>query len=203
MDKSSIREKMRAQRHELTEAELKQAGKDISHALITSRKLNLLLSAWNISTYISTTYEIPTRYLIAEIWNAGRNVSVPVWDAVTSTYKLCALLPRAKFVTGPFGVREPALRIPVQTWDMDAFIMPGLAFDMYGARLGFGAGFYDRILSEARSSTRLIGICHDWQVVEDQPIPQEPHDIRVDWIVTDKRTIRCGAPPQQRSVGRA
>lgn len=176
----------------MTEAERKQVGKDIAHTLITNRKLNLLLSAWNFSTYISTTHEIPTRYLITEIWNARRNVSVPAWDELSSTYKLCALLPGTKFVTGPFGVREPVLRLPVPTWEVDAFIMPGLAFDMYGARLGFGAGFYDRILSEARNSARLIAICHDWQVIEDQPLPQEPHDIRVDWIVTDKRVIRCG-----------
>ena len=183
---------MLARRHEVTKEERKQASKEICQTLIESNKINLLLTSWNVAAYISTTHEIRTRYIIQKLWNAGRNVCVPTWDSDSEAYKLCALLPDMKFITGPFGVREPAINMPVQIWDVDAFIIPGLAFDMYGARLGFGAGFYDKILSAARKSTKIIAICYDWQVNEDEALPQEPHDIRVDWIVTDKRVIKCG-----------
>jgi len=194
MDKTEIREAMRTRRHAVTGPERKQAAKAIGRTLVESRKLNLLLNSWNIATYLSTAHEIPMRYLITQIWNAARNVCVPAWDAEIASYKLCTLLPDMKFITGPFGVREPAVQLPVPVWDVDAFIIPGLAFDLYGGRLGFGAGFYDRILANARKSARLIAVCYDWQVVEDQEeqIPQEPHDVRVDWIVTDKRVIKCG-----------
>jgi 5-formyltetrahydrofolate cyclo-ligase len=97
-----------------------------------------------------------------------------------------------KFIKGQLGVREPQVQMPVPVWDVDAFIIPGLAFDTYGARLGFGAGYYDRILSAARKSAKLIGVCYDWQVIEGDEIPQESHDIRVGWIVTEKRVIKCG-----------
>jgi len=192
MDKDTIREEMRAKRHEITKEERKRSSKQICRTLVESRKLNLLLSAWNISTYLSTSHEIRTRHLIQEVWNARRNVCVPGWDADNSSYRLCALLPDMKFIKGPLGVREPQVQMPFPVWDVDAFIIPGLAFDMYGARLGFGAGYYDRILSEARKSAKLIAVCYDWQVIEDVEIPQEPHDIRVGWIVTDKRVIKCG-----------
>ncbi len=192
MDKETIRETMRVRRHAISTEERRQAAQQIGRTLAESRKLNLLLNCWTIAAYLSTAHEIPMRYLIKEIWNAARNVCVPAWHGESSSYKLCTLLPEMKFITGPYGVREPAVQLPVPVWEVDAFIIPGMAFDLYGARLGFGAGFYDRILSEARNSARLIAVCYDWQVIEDQPLPQEPHDVKVGWIVTDKRVIRCG-----------
>ena len=183
---------MRAKRHAITKEMRKQTAKDICQTLVESSKLNLFISSWNISTYLSTEYEIPTRYIIQQTWSTARNISVPAWDKESLSYKLCALMPDMAFVTGQLGVREPAVQLPFPIWEVDAFIIPGLAFDMYGARLGYGAGYYDKILSKARKAARLIAICYDWQVVEDEPIPQESHDIRVEWIVTDKRVIRCG-----------
>jgi 5-formyltetrahydrofolate cyclo-ligase len=56
--------------------------------------------------------------------------------------------------------------------------------------LGYGAGIYDTILSQARKSVPKIAICYDWQILE-KSLPLEPHDVRMDWIVTDKRVIRC------------
>jgi 5-formyltetrahydrofolate cyclo-ligase len=97
---------------------------------------------------------------------------------------------KAKLITGKLGIREPRKRIPVLPLDVDLFILPGLAFDTQGGRLGFGAGIYDDILSRARKSSPKIAIGYDWQVL-DEPLPLEPHDIRMDWIVTDKRVISC------------
>jgi 5-formyltetrahydrofolate cyclo-ligase len=70
------------------------------------------------------------------------------------------------------------------------FILPGLAFDMQGGRLGYGAGVYDAILSQARKRAPKIALCYDWQVLE-EPLPLEAHDIRLDWIVTERRVIKC------------
>lgn len=198
MNKESIRDEMRAERHEVTEEERKKAGKLICSNLIENKKVNLMLSCWKISTYLSSSHEIPTRYITRQFWNERREVCVPAWDAEQNAYMLCAFPPGMKVIKGPCGIREPAQRFPIQAWDVDAFIIPGLAFDMYGARLGFGAGYYDRILAKARKSARLIALCHDWQVIEDEQIPQEPHDIRMDWIITETRVIKCGLPPKRR-----
>jgi len=77
-------------------------------------------------------------------------------------------------------------------WDVDAFILPGLAFDRQGGRLGYGAGYYDRILAKASRTALKIAVCYDWQML-DTPLPQEPHDIPMDWIITEKRALRCEA----------
>lgn len=199
MDKDSIREAMRTRRHEVTEEERKTAAKAVCQNLMESTKIGLLLSCWKISTYLSTSHELPTRYIVRAFWGAGREVNVPAWNEENKAYDLCAFLPGMKVIEGPLGVREPVVRFPVPAWDVDAFIIPGLVFDMYGARLGFGAGFYDRILAGARNAARLIAVCYDWQVIEDEQVPQEPHDIRVNWIVTDKRVIKCGVPPRRRA----
>lgn len=198
MDKQTIRDAMLARRGKISKDDLKAAGRIICDNLIQSPQITLLISCWQLSTYLSSSQEIPTRYVTRELWNAARDVCVPTWDALSKTYTLCAFAPGMEIVKGPCGIREPAQRIPVLTWDVDAFIIPGLAFDMYGARVGFGAGYYDRILSKARKSAKLIAFCHDWQVVEDQQIPQEPHDIRMNWIVTEKRVIKCGVPAKRR-----
>ena len=198
MDKESIRDEMRARRRKVSEDERKKAGKLICGNLMQSHKINLMLTCWQISIYLSSSHEIPTRYLTKEFWNAMRQVCVPAWDASQKTYMLCAFSPGMKIVKGPCGIREPAQRFPIQAWVVDAFIIPGLAFDMYGGRLGFGAGYYDRILSRGRKAAKLIAFCYDWQVIEDKQIPQEPHDIRMNWIVTEKRVIKCGVPPTRR-----
>ncbi len=200
MNKQTIRDAMLARRREVSKEERKKTGRMICDNLMQSPQINLLLSCWQVSTYLSSSHEIPTRYITRELWNAARDVCVPTWDAMDKTYMLCAFAPGMEIVKGPCGIREPAQRFPVQTWDVDAFIIPGLAFDMYGARLGFGAGFYDQILAAARKSAKLIALCHDWQVIEDQRIPQEPHDIRMNWIVTEKRVIKCGVPPVRRAM---
>jgi 5-formyltetrahydrofolate cyclo-ligase len=200
MDKETIREEMRTRRSEISQEERKIAGRAISENLVQSSKINLLLTCWRFSVYLSTSQEIPTRYIMREFWSASRDVCVPTWDPAAETYMLCAFAPGVSVIKGPLGIREPVDHFPVPAWDVDAFIIPGLAFDMYGARLGFGAGYYDRILAGAHKSAKFIAICHDWQVIEDEQIPQEPHDIRMHWIVTEKRVIKCGVPPTRRSA---
>ncbi len=99
-----------------------------------------------------------------------------------------------RFEVRRHGVREPVDGRPVPLEEIDLIIVPGLAFDASGARLGRGSGFYDRFLSQPalrRTATRC-GVCFDFQVVDE--IPLDPHDVHLDAIVTDRRTIRIGCP---------
>lgn len=94
-------------------------------------------------------------------------------------------------VPARMGIREPdpARRRPARVDRLDLVIAPGVAFDPAGRRLGHGAGFYDRLLSRLRPGTPVIAVAFDTQVVDD--LPEEPHDMRVDAIVTESRTIRA------------
>ena len=88
---------------------------------------------------------------------------------------------------GHFGVREPAHHCPVLPMNrLDLLLVPGLAFDLCGRRLGRGKGFYDRLLATAHETK--CGVCFDWQMVE--TVPVEAHDVALNCIVTPTRWLR-------------
>jgi 5-formyltetrahydrofolate cyclo-ligase len=96
----------------------------------------------------------------------------------------------AALVPGPFGIPEPVgPATPLER--IEIFLVPGLAFDRQGTRLGFGLGYYDRILRpEGHARPLAIAIAYDWQVVDGE-LPSEPHDIPMDAIATDSELIIC------------
>jgi 5-formyltetrahydrofolate cyclo-ligase len=91
------------------------------------------------------------------------------------------------FVRGPFGAREPSGGELVSRELASAVLVPGLAFDRDGARLGRGGGFYDRLLEDSLLRAPRIGVCFACQMVE--RVPEEPHDAKVDAIVTEEGWI--------------
>jgi 5-formyltetrahydrofolate cyclo-ligase len=187
--KAEIRQEMRAKRKEIAHEKRLEAGQEIARKLVES-EIRLLLQAWKVALYLSMTHEIPTRYIVRSIWDAGREIVVPYWSTTQEIYQLTLMRPSTTLITGKMGIREPQERIPVSPVEVDTFILPGLAFDLQGGRLGYGAGIYDTILTQARKSAPKIAICYDWQVL-DEPLPLEPHDVRMDWLVTEKRVINC------------
>ncbi len=189
MTKDEIRESMREKRREVAPEERKELGRAVCKNVL-GNEIDLLLRAWRVCIYLSTKNEIPTRYIARAFWEKGRDVCVPAWSRSNERYNLYEIDAHVRLITGHHGIREPAKRIPVMPWDVDAFILPGLAFDTCGGRLGYGAGHYDYILNKAVKSAPKIALCYDWQVLE-EPVPQEEHDVPMDWLVTDTRVINC------------
>lgn len=181
-----------AKRRQLTTAERMAHGMAFSQKVLEPPVL-LFASAWHVCIYLSMKHEIPTRFLARACWEAGRKVSVPVWSGSLKKFRLYNLQPDMRVITGHYGIKEPQQRIPANTWEVGAFIMPGLAFDIHGGRLGYGKGYYDQILQDASPTAQKIALCYEWQLME-YPLPQEEHDIRMNWIVTEKRTIKCTPP---------
>jgi len=104
----------------------------------------------------------------------------PRWNG--AVYELAEL--GGELVAGPHGILEPpqaARRVAAN--EVGAWIVPGLAFTRDGKRLGYGGGWYDRMMAGARADARKIGVGYQFQIVDD--LPSEPHDIRLDEIVTD------------------
>ena len=118
----------------------------------------------------------------------GVNCALPFFDAEKKIYGAKLLKNLATdIVIGKFGVREPAascVEIPLNKFDL--VLVPGMAFDLAGNRLGRGQGFYDRILVEA--SGIKCGVAHNFQLLE--TIPTEAHDAKVDFIFTPARGVR-------------
>jgi len=123
--------------------------------------------------------------LLEETVQAGKTVALPWFDPATQTYRARRVENlTGEIVTGKFGVREPAsscAEIPLDRFDL--VLVPGVAFDMGGNRLGRGNGFYDRLL--AKISGIKCGVGYDFQLLG--KIPVEPHDAKVSFILTPTR----------------
>jgi 5-formyltetrahydrofolate cyclo-ligase len=118
----------------------------------------------------------------------GVNCALPFFDAEEKIYgaKIIQTL-ATDIVTGKFGVREPASNCAeIALNQFDLILVPGMAFDLDGNRLGRGQGFYDRLLENANGIK--CGVCHDFQLLE--KIPAEPHDAKVNFILTPTRCVK-------------
>jgi len=126
--------------------------------------------------------------LLEELLPGKKVVALPSFDRDKKIYTSRQISNAATdVVVGEFGVREPASRcieIPLDRFDL--VLVPGVAFDLSGNRLGRGGGFYDRLLAE--TSGIKCGVGYDGQLLE--KIPVEPHDARVDFIFTPSRCVR-------------
>ena len=92
------------------------------------------------------------------------------------------------------GIPEPAAELPrVAIEDVDWVLVPGVAFDIHGRRLGYGGGYYDRLLALLRPGVLRVAGAFDLQVVAQ--VPAAPHDLIVDVIVTESRMLTIARPP--------
>lgn len=141
---------------------------------------------------LSTGSEVPTDGLVAEAKARGMRVVVPVTLTGERRLILADFEGPEGVAPGPFGIRQPRVGVhpPVDVREVDLVVVPGVAFDPQGTRLGWGAGYYDRLLAEARPSTPIVALAFECQMVP--AIPIREHDVRVTMIVTERRTIRTG-----------
>jgi len=113
-----------------------------------------------------------------------RATALPRWaDHGYEPAKIMSL--QADLSPGQFGVKEPAPKCFTMNWaEIDLILVPGLAFDKTGNRLGRGGGYYDRLLNCARAAgnVTVVGVCFEWQILEHVPITTQ--DQRVDLIVS-------------------
>jgi 5-formyltetrahydrofolate cyclo-ligase len=152
----------------------------------------------NILCYVSFRSEVSTYNILEDIITAGKKLILPRVDTRHRRLRLFHVKALDELSEGYMGIPEPPVRkaSEVSLADVELIIIPGTGFDINGARLGYGGGYYDRLLSY--ESKQLAGIDHHITTValafEEQigsNIPAEPHDIKVDIIITDKRKIRC------------
>lgn len=109
---------------------------------------------------------------------------IPAFDESSSNYRMARLTTELK--KGHFGILEPAVPDFAGENEIDLILVPGVAFDCAGRRIGRGGGFYDRLLPQYRAVR--AGICFDFQCLE--AIPAEPHDVRMDWVATETQILK-------------
>jgi 5-formyltetrahydrofolate cyclo-ligase len=137
--------------------------------------------------------EWDTLPLVRAALAAGKTVAVPRVDDARRMLELHALTdPIGDIVPGFRGIPEPRADAPgVSPASVDWVLVPGVAFDRDGRRVGYGGGYYDRLLPLLRPGTPRVAGAYDIQLVAH--VPSAPHDLTVDTIVTETQTIVAGA----------
>ena len=159
-----------------------------SYSLSIARQLLALLDpAEPVMVYAAKPPEADTRDLIVSLLEHGTPVIVPIIEPETGTLRLSYIKSVDVLIESTFRVPEPiGNEIPANPAAVRTVIIPMIAFDRRGNRLGYGAGYYDRFLA-ANPHVRKIGIAFSCQ--EAEGIPEDSFDIRMDCVVTEKGII--------------
>lgn len=181
--KSELRTKIRA-----TMEKISPAVRAVESIELCERLKAQMQSAHTILFFAPLADELDIWPVLELSMALGCTCALPFFDKEKQTYRARVLNHLATdIVIGKFGVREPAAgcaEIPLDSFDL--VLVPGMAFDLQGNRLGRGQGFYDRLLGKV--SGVKCGLSYDFQLLEQ--IPTEPHDAKVDFIFTPSRGVR-------------
>lgn len=144
-----------------------------------------------VAGYVAFGGELSPAGALGITADSGGVVAFPRVSDTPPRLRFHKLEPGIRLRPGRFGISEPPETAPeVRPGELTAMIVPGLAFDAAGRRLGFGGGYYDGVIDEARAGgAAVIGFAYDFQIVD--RCPAGPDDRSVDMIVTDARVITC------------
>jgi len=172
---------------------IKLAEKRLKETAIRKRLFALsdFKKARNILFYSSFQSEVDTMKCIKHAIKLKKNIALPMVDEKKKELKLYKIKDVSELVSGYMGILEPGIKKDRETSlkDIDVVIIPGAGFDIKGNRLGYGYGYYDRLLSKPKRHLTIIALAFEEQIVP--KIPDELHDVKVDKIITDKRVICC------------
>ena len=175
-EKSRLRRELRQRLANVTDSERREEGKKVCAALMALPEVK---EASTIMAYWAMPNELPVEDFVEACVRAGKRVALPVVKG--SDLELHEYQGRDRLVAvPPFNILEPCDSPVVSPLQVEVVIVPGVAFDRFGGRMGHGKGFYDRLFP-CMVSARLVGVCLSCQVVE--RVPLEPHDRRMDRVV--------------------
>lgn len=191
-DKKALRAEMRRRLSALTDAERHALSVRTCERVARSESFGAALT---VMLYLPVPDELDVAPLALKCFQLGKTVCAPKidWDRKRMTPVEVRSFDESFFEVQRHGVREPVGGRCVAFEEIDLVIVPGLAFDTAGARLGRGGGFYDRFLSNPGFKARVVrvGVAFDFQIVD--VIPTEATDARVHEVATDRRLIRAEA----------
>lgn len=189
MNSNALKREKRRVRREILERRdaIAEGDRDTRGARATHRLLALpeLAAAGSVLAFWSFGSEVPTEPLIAALHERGATVALPRIEGADLV--AVAFAPGGPTRTTSFGAREPLGDHTIPPADLDVVVVPGVAFDARGSRVGYGAGFYDRFLP--RTDAFTVGLGFDLQVV-DRNLPAGRFDLPIDAVVTEERVIR-------------
>ena len=185
MDKTFLRQAILKKRDSLSRPEMQNKSRRAAGHL---QQLEEFRRAVTLLVYLSFKKEVDTIPIIKTAWRLGKIVAVPVCRPGKKLL-LSQLNSLNELGEGAFGIQEPLFGYirPVAAGQIDLAILPGVAFDLKGNRLGFGGGYFDRFLPLLRPDCPRLALAYDFQIVE--TLPAEEHAIKMDNIVTESMVI--------------
>jgi 5-formyltetrahydrofolate cyclo-ligase len=148
-------------------------------------RLTAFRRAKTVCCYVALPYEVQTWRMIEAMLSQGKRVVVPLTQPRSRRLRLSEVQdPGRELTRGTFGVLEPhpwAVR-PVPLRDVDLVLVPGLAFDRFGHRLGHGHGYFDRFLARVPKTTPTVGLAFRFQLLDRLPVAW--HDLAVQKVLT-------------------
>jgi len=181
-EKKRIRETIGRLLRGLSRNEILEKSRMIEKRFLSSPEFN---SCESILSYVSIPLEPETRGIMGEALSQKKLLFAP---KVEGDYVcVCRLESLSHLRPGRFGIPEPPGSARCEIRDFDLVLVPGVAFDKAGRRLGHGGGFYDRLLSSL--SGEFIALAFDNQVIG--RVPDLEHDVRVHKIFTERRVVDC------------
>ena len=191
-DKNDIRRAVRERR----------AATDPDHLASDGRAAQALMMAMPefkeadvICCYLSMQGETGTEEIISSCFDSRRTLCVPVFRPELGIYEPAVMHKDSGITAGPVDVPEPRSSEWVSPETIDFMVVPALAFDPAGRRVGHGGGYYDRMMSagglteSGRPGFFAAGLAYEFQVFEEVPVTS--HDVPVHAVVTEQRVIRC------------
>ncbi|MBS3778047.1 MAG: 5-formyltetrahydrofolate cyclo-ligase [Candidatus Thermoplasmatota archaeon] len=186
MNKKELRNHLISLRKQESKQFIFENSEKISNNLLI---LPAFFNSSHILLYVSYNGEVCTHNLIKKAFSLNKKVYVPISETKNHTLTISKLQQYNDLVPGTYGILEPKKekRNSVPPKRMETIIVPGVGFDQKGHRLGQGGGYYDWLLTHINATS--IGLAFEFQI--QNTIPVEPHDQKVDCIVTEKRVIDC------------
>ena len=187
--KSVIREEMIRMRGRLNDFDRIEKSRQIARRLF---ELEVFRKSEAIFFFLSLPEEVQTEDMIREAFRLNKEVFVPLVNKEEGRLQVVRIPHlEIEFVRGEYGVQEPAsqwreISSPDQ---LDLVVAPGLAFDTSGGRIGYGGGYYDRLLRQVPAEAVQIGVGFDFQVLDS--IPRMGFDVPVQFVITETQSLRC------------
>lgn len=184
--KSDIRKTILDKRNSISPLDIVNNSRIISNSVISTKEYQ---SSFSVGIYYSIGSEVKTFDIIKHSLENKKEIALP--RVIDSTkiqfFKIMEdKFEKIKFTKGKYGIFENSMSTTIID-KIDLLIIPGIAFDLKGYRIGYGKGYYDRFLSLGKSKC-IMGLSYESQIING--IPNNEHDIPVDIIITEKKIIR-------------
>ncbi|MGM0501707.1 MAG: 5-formyltetrahydrofolate cyclo-ligase, partial [Bacillota bacterium] len=188
MDKEQQRKEQLTIRKKLSDQKVSEKSKKIAEKLFNN---SVFQEAETILIYINFKNEVKTKKIIKQMLKENKRVIVPITDQAEKRLYLSELKDfNQELSSGAYGILEPKeeYRRFVAPQELDLIILPGVAFDQQGNRIGYGGGYYDRLLT-AVPHVKTIALAFTEQIID--KVKTSVYDQKVEQIITDKRVVDC------------